>query len=313
MAAYTRLSAEDVREIIALYNMPSLEKVEPLSLGISNSNYRLDLSSGESVILKVSNDKGVNEMLQEQDILQALGDYPYSLAPYKTKKGEGVYQWRGLYGAMFPFISGSKPMGSEEDIAQLGRALAGLHLFSLENTLEKSSIRCHSSVGFDLEGVLSYCEQASSVPEFKLACEELLCSEKIALWKSSELPKGLIHGDLYLDNALYEDGEIKALLDFEQAGIGYFLQDIGISISGSCLDKEGVCLSKVNAFLKGYQEVRALRSEELELMNFAITLGFLDISLWRIKRFYEGDLDPQRRDSYRELLELARGFNLKTK
>lgn len=313
MAAYTRLSSDDIQDILNIYQVGELSSVEPLSLGISNSNYRCDLKDGACVILKVSNDKGVEEMKEEQRILLALKDYPYSLAPYQTRGGEGVYQWKGLYGAVFPFVSGCKPMGAPDDVSILGQALAQLHVYSIERKLETKGIRSHSLVGYDLGGIVDYCEQEAALGEFRVACEEMLSFEEKELWRASSLPEGLIHGDLYLDNALFEGGELKALLDFEQSGIGCFLQDIGISISGSCLDKEGVSFDKIQAFVEGYQKFRELERAELELLNFAITLGFLDISLWRIKRFHEGDLDPQKKDSYKELLELARSFNSRLK
>ncbi|MCO4755740.1 MAG: phosphotransferase, partial [Bacteriovoracaceae bacterium] len=219
--------------------------------------------------------------------------------------------WRELYGAVFPFVSGSKPMGSPSDLAALGEALGLLHMYSINEKLAERGFRCHSEVGYDLSGVLAYCEDPNALAEFKDACSKMLDPQEISLWKESDLPMGLIHGDLYIDNALFENGKLQMLLDFEQSGIGCFIQDIGISISGSCLDKDGVNLDMIQAFLEGYQKQRQLSVEESKLLNFAITLGLLEISLWRIKRFYDGDLDPQKRDSYKELIELAVNFNSK--
>lgn len=312
MAAYTRLNPEDVQEILDIYGIKDFKTVEPLSLGISNSNYRIDLHSGESIILKVSNDKGVDDLREEQVILHALSDFPFSLTPYKTLEGHGVYEWRQLYGAIFPFVSGSKPMGAPEELSLLGEALGRMHVYSQSLSLEKTQLRCHSKVGYDLGSVLTYCEQPDALEEFKSACERLLSESDVELWKKSDLAQGLIHGDLYLDNTLFEDGKISALLDFEQSGIGRFLQDIGISISGSCLDKEGISLDKIDAFITGYEKARVLDPIEKRLLNFSVTLGLLDISLWRIKRFTEGDLDPSRKESYKELLALAESFVSRT-
>tara|TARA_Y100000780_G_scaffold166498_1_gene151382 strand:+ start:84752 stop:85711 length:960 start_codon:yes stop_codon:yes gene_type:complete len=308
VAAYTRLSEDDVAEILFLYGFEDIKEVEPLSLGISNSNYRCSLGNSDAVILKVSNDKGISEMQEEQEILEALGEFPFTLTPYKTKSNASVYTWKELYGAVFPFVSGSKSMGSLEDLEQLGEALGLLHMFSIEHDLSNKGFRCHSKVGYDLTGVLEYCELENSLEEFRVACSDLFAKDEVKLWKESNLPKGLIHGDLYIDNALFEDGKLQMLLDFEQSGIGCFLQDIGISVSGSCLSRDGVDLDMVEAFLKGYQSQRKLTDEESKLLNFSITLGLMEISLWRIKRFHEGDLDPLKRESFRELIQLAKKF-----
>ena len=308
MAAYTRLESKDVESILDLYNIKDISNVTPLSLGISNSNYRCDRKEGSSIILKVSNDKGISQMKEEQEILNFLEGYPYSLTPVHTAKGESVYTWGELYGAVFPFIEGSKPMGEVSDMRQIGNALGLMHKHSSDNKLQDTATRSHSDVGYDLEGIQGYCKETVALGDFRDVCSELLKDSDIKLWNEASLPQGLIHGDLYIDNMLFKDGKLQTLLDFEQAGLGSFVHDIGITISGCCLDREGVSLDKIHAFIEGYESVRILEEIERKLLNFSITLGFLDISLWRIKRFYEGDLDPQRKDSYRELLDLAREF-----
>ncbi len=308
MAAYTRLESKDVESILALYDINNISSVTPLSLGISNSNYRCDMIAGDSIILKVSNDKGISQMKEEQEILNYLKTFPYSLTPVPTSKGESVYTWGELYGAVFPFIEGTKPMGEVSDMRQIGMALGLMHKHSQDHDLQNTKTRSHSDVGYDLEGIQGYCKESMALGDFRDVCSELLKESDIKLWNEAKLPNGLIHGDLYIDNMLFKDGKLQTLLDFEQAGLGSFIHDIGITISGCCLDREGVSLDKIHAFIEGYEGVRILGDNERKLLNFSITLGFLDISLWRIKRFYEGDLDPQRKDSYRELLELAREF-----
>ena len=51
-----------------------------------------------------------------------------------------------------------------------------------------------------------------------------------------DFPVGVIHGDLYFDNSLFDAGELVTLIDFEQSGRGRHILDLGIAISGSCLD-----------------------------------------------------------------------------
>ena len=52
-------------------------------------------------------------------------------------------------------------------------------------------------------------------------------------WQTSrarELPLGLIHGDLFIDNVLFHDGSLTALLDFEQASWGRLAYDLAVSV-----------------------------------------------------------------------------------
>ena len=71
MASYTQISLQEAEEILKLYGRSKVLKITPLSLGISNSNYRVDLEEG-SVLLKISNDKNQLQLSEEQAILLYL-------------------------------------------------------------------------------------------------------------------------------------------------------------------------------------------------------------------------------------------------
>jgi homoserine kinase type II len=100
------------------------------------------------------------------------------------------------------------------------------------------------------------------------------------------------------------------LIDFEQSGTGRFILDLGIALSGSCLnhDNTDLSLDLMKSFLRGYEQSRPLLIIEKEYLRDAIAVGFFSISLWRIKRFYEGQLDQRKKYNYRELLERCRSF-----
>ena len=84
----------------------------------------------------------------------------------------------------------------------------------------------------------------------------------------------------------------------------------GIAISGSCLNEACDNLDKdlIESFIRGYEESRTLLTIEKEFINTAILVGFFSISLWRIKRFYEGQLDVSKKNNYQELLTRAKNY-----
>src|SRR5690606_18353207 len=106
MGDYTRLDKSAAAEILALYRDDKLENLMPLSLGISNSNYRVELKDGTSLLLKVSNDKDRDQLLAEQSILTLLAElkYPHSLRAFATKEGKTVYEYGQFFGVLYPFV-----------------------------------------------------------------------------------------------------------------------------------------------------------------------------------------------------------------
>lgn len=309
MASYTLIDIHTAREILALYRdvqTSSLERLEPMSGGISNSNYRCVMTSGPDLLLKVSNDKAQQEMLEEMKILKALNGFSYLVSPMALEDGSFIYRHQNLHGCVYPFVQGRRFEPNNNDVFQVGKALAALHCFSAS---EAQSLREHGQVGNSLEAILEYAKSSEAISDYARFCHTMLDPKLIERWKESKLECGLIHGDLYADNLIFKDLELAALLDFEQAGWGILLQDVGICISSCCLSEGRIDLGLMDHLLEGYESVRPLPVSERDLVPFSVILGLLDIALWRIRRFDEGDLDVSRRGHYKELLQIAQHFS----
>ncbi|MBC7711735.1 MAG: phosphotransferase [Rhizobacter sp.] len=307
MASYTQISLQDAEEILKLYGRSQVLKCTPLSLGISNSNYRVDLEN-EVVLLKISNDKNQEQLADEQAILVYLKErnYPYSLKPHPLTNGNFIYSYGQYFGVLYPFVQGIPPGPSDYTCQEVGRAIAELH--SIKHDSQKlKSLRGHEAVGFGPKEILDYTETKSCPADFKAIFNQLF-PDKLAGFKAAQFELGVIHGDLYYDNTLFDHNKISTVLDFEQAGIGEYILDLGISISGTCLEKGRIITPLVNSYLVGYESVRPLNAIELKFLDQAIILGLLSISLWRIKRFKERNLNPLMENSYQDLLVRAQHY-----
>lgn len=308
MASYTQIGTQEAEKILSLYDLPKVLKLTPLSLGISNSNYRVDLQD-LSVLLKISNDKNQLQVADEQAVLLYLDrrGYPYSVKPLALKSGDLVYNFGSYFGVLYPFMEGIPPGPSDNTCKEVGAALATLHTLKHE-PLELAKLRAHESVGFGAKEIREYAKSESCPSDYRDAFHQFF-PDQLALFLDLPLEKGIIHGDLYYDNTLFNNNHLSAVLDFEQAGRGEYLLDLGISLSGTCLEKGRVITPLVNSYLEGYEAIRPLKPHELKFLDHAIILGLMSISLWRIKRFKEGNLNPLMEDSYRDLLVRAMNYN----
>lgn len=310
MGVYTVVSGEEINEILSLYDLGVLLDFRPLSLGISNSNYQIEVKSkngNRHFLLKISNDKGVVQLEKEQDILEYLAKvkYPYSICGLKTKDGNLLYQSGHKVGVIFPFLEGIPPGPSDQTCMEIGKSLATLH--QIEKRDHFDQLRSHEEVGYSEEYIKNYVDCPECPKDFKTFFENIF-EDKLNDYLKNTFETGLIHGDLYYDNTLFDHNKIRAVLDFEQSGRGAFIFDLGISISGTCIEKDRIIRPLIKSYLKGYEKIRPLPPLEKEFLNISILIGLFSISLWRIKRFKEGSLDPSRRDSYKELLQRAINF-----
>ena len=82
MGNYTNLSSDEVKEILSDYSLGKFLELTPLSLGISNSNFKLTVTKNNiknDYLLKISNDKNHEELIGEQKILEYLNQENFSL------------------------------------------------------------------------------------------------------------------------------------------------------------------------------------------------------------------------------------------
>ena len=80
------------------------------------------------------------------------------------------------------------------------------------------------------------------------------------------LPRGLIHSDVFTDNTLFRDGEVVAILDFEDACEDVFLFDVTMTIHGFCFPAEDWRPDLAQVFLDVYNESRPLTDSERKLL-----------------------------------------------
>lgn len=310
MGDYSQVDLAEIEQIISYYHFDPVDSFEPTIEGISNSNYKVCLKNGEQVLLKISNDKTLEQLQNEQEILSALSKhgFKYSLRPYRSLKGRLIYEHNGMYGVIFPYIEGLPPVINPDSVRQIGMALGELHSLEIHRE-DLDVLRPHDLVGHGGESIKEYALSERCPADYKKAFKEIFPALLEGV-PYDVFPSGIIHGDLYFDNSLFREGKLVTLIDFEQSGRGRYILDLGIALSGSCLTADKTSLDKelIESFLSGYQSRRKLKVIETEYLRMAIAVGFFSISLWRIKRFYEGHLDDRKKYNYRELLERCRKF-----
>ena len=118
----------------------------------------------------------------------------------------------------------------------------------------------------DIPGLLEkHCQRQrrelsdDSPPEYRETLqkgEEILRSFSYALF--DRLPKGYAHEDFTPDNLLFDDKGVTAVIDFDRNCYGYPLHDVGRAILSFALEREGLNIPKIQAFIKGYSRLHPL-------------------------------------------------------
>ncbi len=90
--------------------------------------------------------------------------------------------------------------------------------------------------------------------------------------RQPDLPRGIIHGDLFIDNVLFDAPPapvsvtgaepLVALLDFEQASWGRFAYDLAVTLLAFAFGRDDFRADVVRALVDGYAGVRAPTAAE---------------------------------------------------
>ena len=297
MARYTTLSPTELAHIVAQYPIGTSLKLEEIPGGFGNSNFKLTTTDGE-FLLKICDEKDSAELNMQIALLQHLRQYVYpTVYPILTKDQKPLIHETFGSVMLYPFLQGEEPRPSPNILAQLGEALAKLHRIPPIAGLPRFAM-----------GISQMRPFLEEVQETEFAMHPFVESLKSQLEEmehllNAPLPKGLLHGDLFLDNTLFDGEDMVAILDFEEGCYDTLLIDVGMTIIGCCYTSDHrLNLKAVRRFLDAYNVVRPLTESEWKHLDCFVHYAALSIAFWRFRQFNIRHPDVRRANTYQEMI-----------
>ncbi len=299
MANYTTLSPTSLAEVVSHYTIGEAQRLEEIPGGFGNSNFKLTTTDG-AFLLKICDEKNAAELQIQLKLLAHLQEHAYPTAyPILQKNGEAVYvsaptEYRIM---LYPFLPGGTPQLSPKVLAQLGEALAKLHCIPPIAGLPRFPMGMSQIVPFLVEVQTT---QFAAHPFINWMNSQL---EWMEPQLNEPLPTGLLHGDLFADNTLFEDEQLVAILDFEEGCHDTLLIDVGMTIVGCCYSERHELRAEwARCFLTAYDALRPLTPREWECLDCFVRYAALAIAFWRFRQFNIRRPDARRADMYQEMV-----------
>ena len=96
--------------------------------------------------------------------------------------------------------------------------------------------------------------------------EALLCgtsSRSNEAWAWTQLPRGVVHADLFPNNVLFRDRRITGVIDFYYACNDCRVYDLAITVNQWCNDDDvAIDENRACALIRAYHQLRPLQSDE---------------------------------------------------
>lgn len=277
MSVYTAVSEAELQAFLASYPVGELRSFEGISAGIENTNYFVNTSDGRWVLT-------LFERAPEEDLPYFLGLMDHlahrgvpSASPLEDHRGRLLSRLKDKPAALVHRLDGRHEMQpSPSQCNELGRVLAEMHLAGQSFQYKRKNCR----------GLEWHAETAAQVLPKLDAEEAALLQDEVdfqAAQDVSALPSGVIHSDLFRDNALFFEGRVSGLIDFYFACNGPLLYDLAIAVNDWCLiDGDSDANERYAALIDGYAAVRAFTPEEQQAWSTQLRAGTLRFWLSRL-------------------------------
>ena len=236
MAVYPVLDTNKINNILRCYNLGQLQHFEAVASGIENTNYFLWLKSNDKQVtqwvLTIFENLCESSLPFYNNLTIDLSQKGFAVpAPQPMINGQYVFSINGSdqtqtrkFGVLVPKFEGrSMSAPNEAECQKIAVFAANMHN-ALSDFSDTRNIQ-HS---------VAWAERLVKELSLVIPKSELLFIESaLERYRGFQVyidqcPSGIVHGDLFRDNVLFEGEEISGVIDFYNAGKTALLFDLAV-------------------------------------------------------------------------------------
>ena len=273
MSVFTSVTEADASAFLERFSIGTLTALNGITSGIENTNYFLTTSAG-NYVLTLFEKLGMADLpffLQLMDHLARHG-VPCP-QPIASRQNALLGELNGKPASIVSLLTGASLI--QVNVAQcaaVGATLAKIHLAGQDFGLQRENQRSATwwkTISAQLIPCLNPDSAALLQAEIKFQ----------ALHRLQDLPRGVIHADLFRDNVLFDNDHIAGVIDFYFACTDAWLYDIAITVNDWCITATGELDElRTSALLQAYHQIRPLTP--IERGAWPVTLRAAALRFW---------------------------------
>ncbi len=280
MAVYTKLNQNKIEKILSNYKLGKLDSFKGIEEGIENTNYFLSVNKKKFILTIYEKRVKSSDLPFFSDLMSSLNKANFKCpAPISNINNETITNFEGKKLMIVSFLEGkAKQNLSPTNCKSIGSEIAKMHELTKNLKLKRQNDLSVNSWRKLFNSVKDKCENIhKDLP--RLIEENLNDVEKS--WPKN-LPKGIIHADLFHDNIFFIQDKFSGVIDFYFSCEDFFAFEIAICFNALCFDGLKSNLSfnvtKAKNFIDGYTSIKKLSQEELnniKVLSQGAALRFL--------------------------------------
>ena len=260
MSVFTPVTESQLAGWLKNYSVGAPTRLEPITAGIENTNYFVTTSQGRYV-LTLFERLPAAELPFYLELMVHLARHGIPCpAPIADLDDRYLSPLNGKPAALVTRLEGTpvENPGAAE-CAELGGLLARMHL----------AARSYGGYLENPRGPKWWRRAAAEVRPFLDGGRAALLDEEMRFQSQHrfpDLPRGVVHADLFRDNAMFREGRVSGVFDFYFAGVDCFAYDLAVCVNDWCLvDPERdrrLDAARTRAMLDAYAAARPLQPAE---------------------------------------------------
>lgn len=273
MSVYTWVREDELAAFLGDYDVGALVSYRGISDGIENTNYFVDTDGGRYVLT-------LFEWLPEEDLPYFLNLMAFlaergipSPHPVATREGHYLNHLKDKPTALVHRLPGASVL--EPSAAQcraVGETLGRMHAEGRAFPQTRDNDRGPRWWRATIQRLLPHV----SAEDAQLLRDEMHFQ---SLFRFADLPRGVVHADLFRDNVLLEGDSITGVIDFYYACNDVLLYDVAVTANDWCsMDDGSLDSQRVRAVLDGYNDRRPL--EPIERGAWPVMLRAAALRFW---------------------------------
>ena len=284
MSVYTSISDNEFSEILTSYSLGQFISAQGIQAGVENTNYFITTSKGDYVftLFEKINQQELNLYIS---LLQQLAHAGIACPQPRADIHQQTINF--IKGKPFIFVSRLKGENlttvNASHCEAIATELAKLHTAPVSFSDSPDHLLQNRRGKIWREITAKKIMHKLSENDAKLLSSELMIYES---FDDSKLPRGIIHADLFKDNAIFNNKRLSGIIDLYDACYDSYLYDIAITINAWCTNEKGELItSLVNAFLNSYQVLRPLTEDEKQAWPIMLRIAAMRFWISRLEDF----------------------------
>ncbi len=268
MAVYTKISNKDISYINRKFNIEKILKFEGIKQGIENTNYLLRSKNKKFILTLFEKRVSKKEIPFFIKLMDELNNSKINCPrPQRKKDGGYLIKIKEKTACIVSFLTGKdKKSLNLQNCYDVGLMIARIH-----SSTKRSSLSRKNSMGIKFLNPLLNSIKFKSKKFTNLEKFLKMNFRDIKMKWPKNLPNGVIHGDLFIDNIFFKNNKLSGVIDFYFAANDYFAYEIAICINALCFDKKKskflINKKKIKNLIKGYEKIRKISIKEKKSLN----------------------------------------------